>query len=215
MIAYNEKELDRLSINQDASLALERKLISKDEYEAINNAHPVVLYSPNIFIRIGLFLVTVVIVLMSYGLLLIPLGGLLSSNGVWAAVTIIFGLLTYTSLEWLIYNKRHYRSGVDDALLWLSLGHIIGAAGVFMNFSELGMSILILVLSSAATVRFANSVMSAVMFSSFIAIIFYSLTHLGSTAKFIMQFVIMVVSILIDWTISSIKHKNKLLHYRY
>jgi len=215
MIAYNEKELDRLSINQDASLALERKLISKDEYEAINNAHPVVLYSPNIFIRIGLFLVTVVIVLMSYGLLLIPLGGLLSSNGVWAAVTIIFGLLTYTSLEWLIYNKRHYRSGVDDALLWLSLGHIIGAAGVFMNFSELGMSILILVLSSAATVRFANSVMSAVMFSSFIAIIFYSLTPLGSTAKFILPFVIMVVSILIYWMISRIKHKNKLRHYRY
>lgn len=215
MIAYNDNTLDQLSINQEARLALERKLISKDEYEVINKAHPVALYRPNIFIRIGLFLVTVVIVFMSYGLLLLMGGSVLSSNGVWATVTIIFGLLVYASLEWLIYNKKHYRSGVDDALLWLALGHIIGATGIFMNLSELWMSILIFVLSSAATIRFANSVMSAVMFSSFIAIIFYSVIPLGSMAKFVLPFIIMAISLLIYWIVATIRHKNKLRHYRY
>ena len=215
MIAYHDKTLDQLSINHEARMALERRLILKDEYEAINKAYPVALYRPNIFIRIGLFLVTVVIVFMSYGLLLLLGGSVLGSNGVWATVTIIFGLLIYASLEWLIYYKRHYRSGVDDALLWLSLGYIIGAAGVFMNLSELAMSILIFIISSAATIRFANSVMSAVMFSSFIAIIFYSVTPLGNIAKFILPFIIMVVSILIYWMVSLVRDKNKLRHYRY
>ena len=80
MIVYNDNSLDRLMINEEAGIALRKQLISKNEYDTIAAAHAVELYRPNIFIRIGLFLVTVVIVLMSFGLLLLVAADALDSN---------------------------------------------------------------------------------------------------------------------------------------
>ena len=65
MIAYKEKSLDQLVINEECEKALKRQLITAEEYGAIKAAHKSQLYSPNMFIRIGLFVLTVVIVFMS------------------------------------------------------------------------------------------------------------------------------------------------------
>jgi ABC-type Na+ efflux pump permease subunit len=74
---------------------------------------------------------------------------------------------------------------------------------------------LIFILSLAATIRFANSVLSAVMFFSFIAIIFYSITPLGNVAKVIMPFVLMGVSVIIYFLAHNYRKKYALRHYRY
>ena len=63
MIAYNHTTLDNLLLNEEATFALNHNLISKEEADAIEKAHPVDLYTPNLFIRIGLFLLTAVILL--------------------------------------------------------------------------------------------------------------------------------------------------------
>ena len=73
MIAYNHKSLDHLLMNEEATFALNHNLISKEEADGIEKAYPVNLYSPNLFIRIGLFLLTAVIVLMVFGLFCICL----------------------------------------------------------------------------------------------------------------------------------------------
>ena len=68
MIAYNHTSLDNLLINEEAKAALQDDLISKEEATNIGNKYPVNLYSPNLFIRIGLTLLTAIIVLMGFGL---------------------------------------------------------------------------------------------------------------------------------------------------
>jgi hypothetical protein len=215
MIAYNDKSLDQLFISNVAGNGLHKHLISKEEYNAIAIAHPVALYRPNIFIRIGLFLATTVIVLMSFDLCMLFTESFSSSDSVMAVLCGIYALLIYAALEWLIQSKRHYRSGVDDALLWLSFGFIIADVNFFTGISTLQQSILIFILALYGTARFANSVMSGIMFISFLAIIFYSIIPLGSVAKATIPFLLMALSFLVYWVAKKNKHKYSLRHYRY
>jgi hypothetical protein len=66
MQAYNKSWLKNLVIQKEASDAFEMECISKEEQGNINLAYPVGFYTPNFFIRIGLFALTVIIMLFSF-----------------------------------------------------------------------------------------------------------------------------------------------------
>jgi hypothetical protein len=215
MIAYNEQSLDRLAIDSEVALAHKKRLLSDQEYSNVLHAHKPGLYSPNLFIRIGLFVLTVVIVAMIFGLALLITESVLSNDGIFFSITLVFGCLIYAALEWIIRSKRHYRSGVDDALLWLALICFVADIGIYFDLSELWMSLMIFAFSLAATVRFANSVMSAVAFCSFIAVIFYSITPAGTIAKTILPFVTMLMGAAAYLTAIKCKHQYSVRHYRY
>ena len=215
MIAYKEKSLDNLIVQHQVNKALKRKLISKEEHDAVIKSHPADLYRPNIFIRIGLFIVAVIIVLMSFGLFMLMTGDAFSTDTGGLIICLFFAIAIYGMLEWIIQSKRHYRSGVDDALLWTSLGFIIGAISAFTHITSLQLSVLIMVLSLYAALRFANSVMSAVMFCSFIAVVFNSIAPLGVIARGVLHFVLMALSFVIYWQVIRNKHRVFVRHYRY
>jgi hypothetical protein len=218
MIAYKEKSLDGLVINEEAAQAQAKKFITDEEYSAITNAHKPGLYSPNVFIRIGLFVLTAVIVSMAFGLMFAMFGSFgiaLDYNNILFVITLIFGGSTYAALELMVQQYRHYRSGVDDALLWLALAFIVSDISIFLDLSSLWISILIFILSLAATIRFANSVMCAVMFGSFISIIFFSITPMGTIARAILPFVVMLISGVAYLLVINFRSKSSLRHYKY
>jgi hypothetical protein len=215
MIAYNEQSLDRLAIDSEVLLAHKKRLLSDQEYTNVRHAHKPDLYSPNVFIRIGLFALTVVIVTMIFGLLLLITESLLYNDRIFFSITIVFGCLIYAALEWIVRVKRHYRCGVDDALLWLALICFVADIGIYFTFRGLWMSLLIFVLSLAATIRFANSVMSAVSFCAFIAVIFYSITPAGTIAKTILPFVSMLIGVAVYLMVIKCKHQHSFRHYRH
>lgn len=215
MIVYNTTALDNMHIQEQSGKALKRQLIKKEEFDAISAAHPVNLYSPNLFIRIGLFLATAVIVLMSLGLFMLFLGGALDSDSAAAVVFAIFGVGVYAGLEYMIREKRHYRSGVDDALLWMSVSMLAGDLMFYFNTSELAASVIVLIFSLFATIRFANSVMSAVAYLSFLSVLFFSITPFGTVAKIILPFLTFIVSIVIYLFAHSKRNSQEWRHYRY
>jgi hypothetical protein len=215
MIAYNEQSLDQLAIDSEVALAHKKRLLSDQEYTNVLQVYKPDLYSPNLFIRIGLFVLTVVIVAMMFGLVLLITESILSNDGIFFFIALVFGCLIYVSLEWIIRSKRHYRSGVDDALLWLALICFVADIGIYFDLGELWMSIMIFVLSIAATIRFANSVMSAVAFCSFIAVIFYSITPAGTIAKTILPFVTMLMGAAAYLMAIKCKHQYSVRHYCY
>src|SRR5690349_8313757 len=149
MIAYSEQSLDNLVITEEAGNARSRRLIDEAECAAIASAHNPGLYSPNIFIRIGMFILTVVIVSMGHGLLLM-MTGMVSNETAMFVITAVFGCFVYIALEWIVKAKRHYRSGVDDALLWLCVTIIIADVSIYFDLSALNISVLVFVVSLAA-----------------------------------------------------------------
>src|ERR1022692_3792239 len=119
MIAYNKTWLANRRRQAEVKKDLEQGNISNTEFAAIAEKYPVGFYSPNLVVRIGLFILTFVIIFFADGLLsLIASGsGIIESFG-WP---IFLGLLSYLGLELIVDNKFHYRSGVDDALLFISV----------------------------------------------------------------------------------------------
>jgi hypothetical protein len=213
MIAYNHTSLDNLMINEEVRHALAHDLISKEEADAIGKAYPVKLYRPNLFIRIGLFLLTVVIVFMGLGLFALITHS--DSETGFGILTLVFSLLNYAALEFIIYDKAHFRSGMNDALIWLSMGFMVTAVNLlFSSVPALAQSVLIFILALYFLLRFGNVLMGALAFVSFLAIVFYSLIPLGNIAKMTMPFLLMAVSLLVYWLMRKQKHNNRLRHYK-
>src|SRR4051812_40086429 len=90
-----------------------------------NSAFPEGTYSPNVMIRIGLFLLTCIITSFAAGLLTLIFS---ASNVVESPGWLLFlAILAYIALEVVVQTRQHYQSGVDDALLLTVTGLIMVA----------------------------------------------------------------------------------------
>src|SRR6478735_5819438 len=132
MIAYSQKNLDSLSVRDQVWDALDSGCISAEENAAIRIAYPVDFYTPNFFICIGLFVLTTIIALCSLGFFILINS---HSEDSLNRLIIFFGVICYAALEFTIYKFRHFRSGVDYALLWMSAGLLF--AGIYMAVNNM------------------------------------------------------------------------------
>lgn len=214
MIAYNHTSLDNLLINEEAADAFHQQLISIEEYKAIEKAYPVNLYSPNLFIRIGLFLLTGVIAFMGYGfLLMMEISGSEKGLGV---LTFVFSLFLYGALEFLVREKKLYRSGIDEALLWLYMGAFIGAANLFFSTVTIpGQAVLIFIPAFYFLLRFGNAIMGALAFITLLVIVFYGVTPLGNIAKTIIPFLLMAMAFIVYRLMKKYRNNNRLKYYQH
>ena len=209
MIAYNNEWLGHLDIRKQAAEAFDADCLTKDELTGINNKYPVGFYTPNIFIRIGLFVLTIIIMLFSLGLLALIFHSALDEN-LFSGLTIFFAILCYVALEYMVRTKNHYCSGVDDGLLWGASVALFCAISLPYDLSGLTNCLIIFMISLGATLRYADKLMAAVAYFSLAGIFFYACVESGSIAKAIAPFIIMVVSLAIYLAVtrSTIKKNN-------
>ncbi|MBK7123963.1 MAG: hypothetical protein IPH68_14945 [Chitinophagaceae bacterium] len=213
MIAYNRTWLDNLAARDAIKDAFYANAVSAAEKEAAETIFPVGFYSPNIFIRIGLFILTVVIACFSLGLFsLIFLDSIERSIG---GLTIFFGLLSYGALEFFIHTKHHYRSGVDDALLWITGICIIAGINLLSDISSSGNALIIFVLATYFFLRFTDMLMSAIAGLALLAVVFFYYSPLGSTAKATTPFLLMGIAAFMYFFIKKTVHQNSNRHYRH
>ncbi|MES2829112.1 MAG: hypothetical protein V4687_13190 [Bacteroidota bacterium] len=153
-------------------------------------------YSPSIFIRAGLLLLTIVIALSVIGLLSMMVGALFFSSSLYL---FFLGISSYITLELTVRKYHHYRSGVDDALLWISGGLILGGLVLLTDSLIKGnegpvISLFVLLLSFYLTLRFADVLMTAVCYSSLISFIFFSWERIPVWGMDTMPFLIIIVA---------------------
>ncbi|MBO9154168.1 hypothetical protein ACFOTA_18275 [Chitinophaga sp. GCM10012297] len=215
MIAYNVTGLDHAVIRDQAQAAYDRGNISAGEFTGIMDAFPEILYSPNFFIRIGLFLLTTVIAICALGLMaLITIGGLTES---FFGVLLLFsGGCMYALLEmWWIKDKDHYRSGIDDALTWISAVSALTGFMLLVNLDP-GTSFGCAAACGIATwmtIRFADMIMGLVAFSAGIAWIFFAGFEISPVVADFMPFIIMAASFGAYRWFEQMRRKKKLRHY--
>ena len=198
MIAYNNAWLDNKEASEEIDNAFADNSITGEENAAALALYPTNFYTPNIFIRIGLFLLSIVIIGFSFGLL--SLLFLTSSNEIESAVAtlcILFGIACYAALEWFVQAKNHRQSGVDDALLWMAPGFILTGINFISNIGPLTNAILVLLLAVFLTLRFADRLMAVVASGALLAVVFLAFLRLGDAAKNGLPFVMMLASALI------------------
>jgi hypothetical protein len=210
MIAYDRNWLDNLNIHRQLEKAEQDNCISREEKENAIKNYPVGFYTPHFFMRLGLFLLTIVILFSSFGLLSIIF--LSSGGGGIGGILIFFGLMTYIALEFTI-RKGHFRSGVDDAMLWISALFIVAGMNLAVDMSSLGNAVLIFLLASYLSLRFGDALMSSVAYLSLMAVFFFGFIRMGAVAKAGSPFLIMIVSAIIYFLTGKQTRQGKYPHY--
>lgn len=215
MLAYNSTTLDNLEIKEEAEKALRKNCIEVSTYKAIEAAHPVNFYTPNPVIKIGLFILTVVIVSFSLGLLTLMMLDALRNEDGFAGLCIFGGLVCYGALEIAIREKKLFRAGVDDALLWGAVSLICSSMAIAGHVSATTVCFVVCFVTLLATLRFADMVMAGVAYLAFLGFIFTVAVKLGPVAKTIVPFLIMVVSVTVYVAVKKISAYHFSRHYKH
>ena len=213
MIAYKSDALDNVQICRQADEALAENCITKEENTHVKKVHSPGLYMPNIYIRIGLFLLTFVIVLFTLGLLLLML---LSSSGErWEPLLIVLGFLSYGMLEFMVNRKKHFRSGVDDALLLMSVSLLFWGVGFSTGYEyALLHSFVLFVLAGWGLLRFTDRLMTLLAYSALVGIVFNIARDLGPIARPLLPFLQMAVAAVVYLLFTPLLGRERFRHYR-
>ncbi|MRG44279.1 hypothetical protein GFS24_04095 [Chitinophaga sp. SYP-B3965] len=208
MIAYNKTDLENSWIQQDAKDACLKECITKEENKNIKAQYPTGLYTPNIFIRIGLFLATVVVGIFSLGLISLIMASSLSEE-TFGGISIFFALVCYGCLELIVKEKKHFGAGVDEALMWMAGGLMLTGFLLLSdgNFDNVALYVLVFLLGGFFALRFLDSLMAVVSFIGLLSVLFYITYKLGPIAKLIMPFVVMIASLLVYLAVTRLSKK--------
>jgi len=214
MIAYNQTWLANLRLQEILKNDLSKGRISDAEFKAITGKYMVGFFTPGVFARIGLFIVTCIVVLFAGGLaaLMASSSNVLVSPG----FPVFLGLLSYAGLELMVNINKHYRSGVDDALLFTTGSLFL--AGLFMLFSTYNNGSnyaalfgIAFILSAVFTLRFADMLTSAACCVSFFAFVYFTWTGFLSFGMATAPFAMMLVSAGVYWLVCA--DRNKYINY--
>jgi hypothetical protein len=195
MIAYNRASLKNEEIDHKVTHVYKLGYISSEEKAGNEKAYPVDLYSPNSFICIGLFLLTIITVIFSVGLLFLAGEKNFGNDG--AGIFIFFGIVSYAVLEFFVQKKKHFHSGVDAALMWASGGLLIGGLNVLYDIAPQANCLIVLALSTYFVLRFADNSMVLVATCALFFLVFFTFEKLGEVGRFLLPFISMVISALI------------------
>lgn len=220
MIAYNKTTLDNLVVQQETTKAYKQDLISKEERNAIDLQYSVDFYMPHFFIRVGLFILTMIIVSFTLGFF--SLFFMDNIDKAFGYIGILFAGCAYAALEYMIKTKKHYHSGVDDALLYQFVGSLYGAvlylANIMnmVNTNTIGITcgLILFIITAFASVRFVNMITSVIAYLSFLGVLFFLCSNIGGIVKAIVPFVIMAASAICCVTIKMLSKKNELRYYK-
>lgn len=196
MIAYNNNWLNNLQVQQQLEEAAAKNCISKEEKAAAIAAYSSGFYTPNIFIRTGLFILTVVIALFSIGLMALTLSGGGGEN-IFGGLLLFFSAASYAALELMVRQKHHYKSGTDDALLWITGTCIICGFNLITEISATGNMMILFVIGTCFFLRFANAIMGILVPIAFLSIVFLSMGNAGNFSKTATPFILMLLAAVI------------------
>jgi len=221
MLAYNKKILNDLYVRDQADEALRSGCISADEHAFITERHQGVFYTPNVFIRIGLGMLALVVVLA----IMVFCGVFINVNHP-GPFLLFFGVVCYVGAELFVTTKAHYNSGVDNVLMWLGgLLMWLGSSYLLMKYCDysypfnsvsynIAISIAALVICSALAIRFADTLASVVAFGALLCFTFYVYyRYAGVFAKYITPFLLMFICALVLWLCDRAAAAGRLVLY--
>lgn len=216
MIAYNKTWLANLSLQEDTKENLNRGCIAAEEFKSIKDKYPVGFYTPGLFARVGLFILTLIVVGFANGVLSLLFAS--ASNIVETSGWMFFlAILSYIALEIIVSSKHHYRSGVDDALLFISA--LLSCLTFAMLFSRYNVvfyapvSGAIFILSLYFTIRFADMLMAALCCVSLLAFVYFGWTKLTPAGMMTIPFVIMLISGGLYWFSNNFSRQELAINY--
>jgi uncharacterized membrane protein YgcG len=204
MVAYSKTDLKHEKMQNFALKAWRAQLITKEEYGKICLSHPVRFYSPNIFLRIGLGVLTSIVAGAVIGLFL-----LLSDAKAPGPVFLFMGLVSIFALEIIIQKWNHYRSGMDDLLLHSGIIYLlVFITFQFPSYPEIPVSVMALMLYALAGIRYLDHLAAIFTPVALAFLVYYILKQSGGLPDKKVLFIITLTLALAAVTIHYLKKKS-------
>jgi len=177
MIAYNKSWVDALIVKAFSKKLLQKQLLTESQYQLVKEKFFENFYTPNIFICIGLFFFTFILVSCSAALVIWVSIDYIKSASAAAGLALFLSFAMLISLEFIIKSLRHYNSGVDNAFLYIaSISFVTGIFLVFIDYKEykavLPILIMCLVFFMSASIRYGDKILTILAFLCASGIIF-------------------------------------------
>jgi hypothetical protein len=203
MLAYDPIFIKNLAIVKKAKQWYTQQLISTEQMSTTLKNYRSEFYTPPLFIKIGLFLFTLVAIIAVvgfYNLLFLSLYHS-SDKGYPVFTCFFFSGVCIVALELFIKGKKVYRSGIDECLLYTAVGFLISGFGILVsdvadnqnNF--LLLNIIAVPILIGAVARYSDQLVSLALGLCSYTIFFLLLLKFGEIAKMIMPFALMLVSV--------------------
>lgn len=218
MNAYNINWLDALAVKQLAGKWLTRNWLNEAQHRQLLDNYPEAFYTPNLFVRVGLFLFTTFLTFSAIGLASLFFSSFIDSGQEVSVgiLGLLYGAGTLAGLEYFIRAKNHYRSGIDDALLYFTLALFIGGLSliVYSVFEEelLGYFVLALHLLVVGAIRYADRLVAFLAFACLLAIVFLVCIRF-TWGRLLVSFVIMAVSAGVYWVVKKRQNQYELRYW--
>ena len=221
MKAYNVDIIKNSFIKKKAAFWHANKLISEKQFTDILQHYSKGFPTPNVFVKIGLFIFICFIALASlgiYSLLFPPFmydgGGV---TGFWIFTNFLFSVACFFILEYLIREKNIYNFGTDEALLYIGL--VFLAIAIFLITDEIASDSPLLFFFAAlpfiafAVMRYADRIATLALSFCVYAILFLLIMKIGDVAKLIMPFALMLFSAVLYFQCKKYKTKPELFYW--
>ncbi|MBY0436325.1 MAG: hypothetical protein K2U26_19695 [Cyclobacteriaceae bacterium] len=204
--AYNTEDLYKLGVVKDAQQWWKSALITEQQFQSIKDAYKNELYHPNILIRVLLFVATLIALSGVSGLFFLMVGST-GEAGI-SFASIVYGLGSFVVLEQAFIAKRHYKSGVNEAILYHALGFTIGGLGGLTDFSMHVILIACIAGFTFAAIRYIDLLSTLAAVLSLAGWVFFECYNLGGVAQLIIPFVIIVVFAIVYAVIKRLKKNS-------
>ncbi len=221
MIAYDKTKLFHLRLLKKAKQWYARQFLSTEQFAAITLRYKVDLYTPNLFIKIGLFLFTWVSILAALGLFALVFSPAFNSDAAISFICLLFGAGCILLLEMLIKQKRLYRSGIDEALLYAAIIFVACAIGNALsnsfndtNSTILSFTLLFIPVLAAAIIRYEDTLAALALALCCYVVCFLLVLKLGAIAKMVMPFAMLLLSVALYIAAKSLERKPRLQYWQ-
>ncbi len=201
MIAYNTTYLRNIAIVKKAKLWFSHRLISPEQMATTLKKYDAPFYKPNLFIKIGLFIFTCVLISAALGFycLFAYSGNHDLGSGFASFTCFLFAVGCFVCLELFIKNNKLYNSGIDDALLYSALSFLFSGICIMVDTTTDNRILFSLAFFFPfvvmAAIRYVDTPVTLAAALCMYAIFFYALLNIGAVAKLIMPFPLMLFSV--------------------
>ena len=196
LISYNIEELEKKQILSEAKALYKSKIITEVQYSKIGEEIKSELYSPTIFIKILLFILSYI----GMTTVIVPIGLLFSAVGEtgYRILAVILGmsLILFTETV-LIVGKNHYKSGITEAGIYSGTLFIMVGVLSFGANIEIGYLIMGFIFSSIITVRYLDLLALVVSMTCFSNLLYKIIHAIGGITEVFMPFIFFFIFLLV------------------
>lgn len=217
MKAYNPQWSTNESTQQTAQKWFKKGFLSQEQILEVQKSYPLDYYNPSGFLKIGLFIFTILAASFSTSIMSLFFIAPFQSNYQLAIIieSIIIGIIFTFILESVIKNRKLYHSGIDNALLYMALGAFCTAIYLIFEQSHPPTWLFLTIFLPffiVSVIRYADLVVCCISF--FLALsILISLALTSVFGKTFLPFIIMAFSIAVYFLIKKLSKRADYLYY--